>query len=234
MTTPSTLPGKLTPVQKSAQMRIQRHLARPGAVGMKGFLLWTEAAWPPAISQKILKAAQKYTPGASTVAPAGSAPTSASPAYGGFGYGPLMRFAGMGFLGDDSGITVDIPDIAGSVTQAISDANAPEPSAVTSATPSQPAGEAWIGDIANAVGAATTAYLGVQQVKDAQTIFNTNLMRAQQGLPMLPTNPTQYGLPAPTAQVGLTSSASNTLLVTVGLLAGGLILAGALGGRSRK
>lgn len=215
-------------------MRIHRALNQPGMVGMKGFLRWTEAAWPPAISQRILKAAQKYTPGASTVAPAGSAPTSASPAYGGFGYGPPMRFAGMGFLGDDAGITVDIPAISDSVTQAISDASAPDPSAVTSATPSQPASQSWIGDIANAVGAATTAYLGVQQVKDAQTIFNTNLVRAQQGLPMLPTNPTQYGLPAPTAQVGLTSSASNTLLVTVGLLAGGLILAGALGGRSRK
>lgn len=234
MTTPSTLPGKLTPAQKSAQMRIQRALARPGMVGMKGFLAWTEAAWPPAISQKVLKAAQKYTPGASTVMPAGHAPTSASPAYGGFGYGPPIRFQGVGFLGDDSGITVDIPDISSSVTQAISDANAPEPSAVTTATPSQPAGNAWIGDIANAVGAATTAYLSVQQVKDAQTIFNTNLQRAQQGLPMLPTNPTQYGLPAPTAQVGLTSGTSNTLLVTVGLLAGGLILAGALSGRGRK
>lgn len=213
---------KMTPTQKAAQMRIERHLSRPGAVGMKGFLLWTEGAWPPAISQKILQAAQKYTPGASTTSPAGTMPTLASPAYGGFG-----------FLGDDSTITVDIPGIPSSVTQAISDANAPEPSGVTSATPSQPASEAWVGDIANAVGAATTAYLGYQQVKDAQSIFNTNLQLAQQGRPMIPTNPTLYGLPAPTAQVGLTSSAQSTLLVGLGILAGGLILAGALGGRHK-
>lgn len=216
--------GKLTPTQKAAQIRIQRALSVPGATGPKGFLLWAEAAWPAAISQRILKAAQKYTPGASTYPVA--APTLASAYQGGFG-----------FLGDDSTIAVDYTAIPDSVSAAIAQGgatDAPAPSAVTWASSSQPASNAWVGDIANAVGAATTAYLGVQQVKDAQTIFQTNLSRAQQGLPMIPTNPTTYGLPAPTANIGLAPGTQNVLLIGVGVLAVGLILSGALGGSRRK
>lgn len=238
----------LNPVQKSTQMRIQRALSQPGAVGMKGFLLWTEAAWPPAISQKILQAASRYTPGAGTT-PGAFTPALASPASGGFGRLGLTEMRpyvhrgrgnrwgrmSMGAFGDSTdGITVDLTAIPDTVSQAISDASTPPPpSATTVATPSQPASASWLSDMSQAIQAASVATLGVVQAKDAQTIFQTNLARAQQGLPMIPTNPTQYGLPAPTANIGLTSGAQTTIFIGVGLLAVGLIAAGAFGGRGK-
>lgn len=217
-----------TPAQKIAGLRIQRALAKPGAIGMKGFLLWTEAAWPPAISKKILEAANKYTPGA------GPPVTLASPAAQGFG-----RFGRVGMFGDNSGladVTIDLSSIQvpDSVTQSISDATQAPVSGTTAATPSQPASASWMSDVGSAITAATTAYLGATQVKNAQTIFNTNLQRAQQGLPMIPTNPTQYGLPAPTAQIGLTSSTSEVLLIGLGILGVALIGGGMLSGRKSK
>lgn len=220
--------GKLT------DLRIQRALAKPGAYGMKGFLLWTEAAWPPAIAQKILQAASKYTPGAGPL-PGAFSPTLASPANQGFG-----RFGRLGFLGDDSGI-VDVSfdpsslGVSSDVTSAIAAANdptMPPVSATTSATSSQPASASWASDIGSAVTAATTAALGIVQVNDAQKIFNTNLQRAQQGLAPIPTNPTTYGLPAPTANIGLTSGTTSTLLLLGGLLAAGLVLSSFAGKKS--
>lgn len=204
MATPQTSAQKLT------ELRIQRALAKPRAIGMRGFLLWTEAAWPPAISKKILEAANKYTPGAS-IGPASGAATLASPAAQGFG-----------FLGDDSGITTDLY-FTPTATDMSDPTQAPV-SGTTAATPAQPASSSWVSDITNAIGAATTAYLGTQQVKDAQTIFNTNLARAQQGLPMIPTNPTRYGLPAATANIGLTSQTESLVLWLGGGLAAVLLL----------
>lgn len=208
-----------TPTQKTAQLRIQRALARPGAIGMKGFLLWTEAAWPRAISQKIVQAAAAYTPGATPVA-------MASPARGGFG-----RY---GAFGDDSflsPVSINIPGLDDAATSALNAANDPTLASITNttaATPSQPASSSWLSDIGGAITAATTAYLGAQQVKDAQSIFNVNLQRAQQGLPPIPTNPTAYGLPAPTANIGLTSGTQTALLIGVGVLAVALIAGAAV------
>lgn len=216
------MPVSQTPAQKLTDMRIQRALSKQGAHGMRGFLLWTEAAWPKAISRKIVAAASRYVPG-STLVPL------ASPAGGGF--------AGLGFLGDDTTMTITLPGLDQAASDAIAAANDPSQPPVsgpTAATPAQPATPSWLADIGNAITAATTAYLGAQQVKDAQSIFNVNLQRAQQGLPPIPTNPTQYGLPAPTAQIGLTSGTQSALLWGVGLLAGGLVLAGALGGHKRR
>lgn len=202
-----------TPIQKTAQLRIQRALAKPGAIGMKGFLLWTEAAWPKAISQKIVKAASAYTPGATAV-------PLLSPAQQGFGrFGVFGR---VGAFGDDTSMTITLPGVDDTVTQAIAAANDPTQPPVsdtTAATPSQPASPSWMADIGNAITAATQAALGITQVKDAQSIFNTNLQRAQMGLPPIPTNPTQYGLPAPTANIGLTSGTQTALLIGVGILA---------------
>lgn len=206
--------------QKIAQLRIQRALAKPGAIGMKGFLLWTEAAWPPAISRKVLEAAARYTPGAG---PTRSVPTLASP-----------QAQGFGFFGDDSAFTVDLAAIPDSVTGAIASANDPTQAPVsptTAATPSQPASASWLSDVTNAVSGATQAFLGYTQVSDAQRIFQTNLARAQQGLPPIPTNPAQYGLPAPTANIGLAASAQNTILLVAALLGGGLLLAALAGGK---
>lgn len=204
MTVANTSDKKLT------DLRVQRALAKPGAIGMKGFLLWTEAAWPPAISRKILEAAAKYTPGAG---PVSRVPTLASPAAQGFGdfaYGSLPA--------DDA---------------STDPTNAPV-SPTTAATPAQPASPSWLADIGDAIKTATTAALGYVQVSDAQKIFNTNLQRAQQGLPPIPTNPTQYGLPAPTANIGLASSTQKTLMWVAGIFVGGLLLSAAVSSAKRR
>lgn len=216
----------LSPAAKTTQLRIERALAKPGATGMKGLLLWTEAAFPSALSKRVLQAASKYTPGAG-IGPAHiPAPTLASPASQGFGFLGDVTLSDVSF--DPNQVGID-----DSAAQAISDATQAPMSQTTAATPSQPASSSWISDIANAFGAASTAYLGAQQVKDAQTIFNTNLARAQQGLPMIPTNPTQYGLPSPTAQIGLTGSTSSLLMWVGGGLALALVLGGMASGRRR-
>lgn len=210
-------------VQKTAQLRVERALAKPGATGMKGMLLWTEAAFPKAIAHEVLKAASRYTPGAT---PTGRTATLSSPPAGGFG-----------FLGDDSGlqlatVSLDIPDISSSTTQAISDATQAPVSPVTAATPSQPPSDSWVSDVSKAFTAAATAGLGVVQALDAQKIFNTNLSLAQQGKSLIPFNPTQYGLPAPTANIGLTPTAQNTLLMLGGLVVAGVVVASL--GKSRR
>lgn len=208
-----------TAEQKATALRIQRAGAKPRAIGKRGFLLWAEAAWPKELIQPVLKAAAKYVPGAGTM-PGALVPSLASPAQG-----------GLGFFGDDSGISSlsSLNALTGITVDASldtsTDPTVPPVSAVTAATPAQPASSGWLSDIANAFKAATVGYLGATQVKDAQTIFNTNLARAQQGLPMIPTNPTQYGLPSPTANIGLTSSAQNTVLIVGGVLAAGLVIA---------
>jgi len=214
-----------TPAHKTADLRIQRALAKPGATGMKGLLLWTEAAFPRAIADQVLKAASKYTPGAGITS---RVPTMASPAQGGFG-----------FFGDASGlqlatVSVDIPDISFDTTQAISDATQAPVSPTTAATPSQPASQSWLADIGGAFSAAAQASLGVMQAIDAQKIFNTNLSLAQAGKAMIPTNPMQYGLPAPTANIGLTSQTEKTLLTLGGIVVGGIILGSLFKGRRAR
>ena len=190
-----------TSEKKLTDLRIQRALAKPGAIGMKGLLLWTEAAFPKVLADKVLKAASAYVPGTST-------PTLASPAQGGFGrlgdfvYGSIAADDGSGY----------------------SDPTAAPVSAVTAATPSQPATPSWLADLGSAFKTGAQAFLGYTQVKDAQQIFNVNLQRAQQGLPPIPTNPVNYGLPAPTANIGLTDQTQKALLWGVGLLVGGMVL----------
>lgn len=215
----------ITSDQKTAALRIQRALAKPGAIGMKGFLLWTQAAWPPAIANEVLKAAAKYTPGAGV---SSRTATVASPANQGF--------PALGFFGDDSDFTLDLTSIPDSVTSAIATANDPTQAPVaptTAATAAAPAGASWLSDVGAAISASTQALLGIKQVNDAQAIFNVNLQRAQQGLAPIPTNPTQYGLPAPTANIGLAASAQNTIML-VALIGGGVLLVSALAGGRKK
>lgn len=201
-----------TPSQKGTDLRIQRALAKPGAYGMKGFLLWTEAAWPKAIADRIVQAAAKYTPGSTGLGPA----TLASPQHGGFGF--FGDFAWGSIPADDASTDPTVPPVSGT----------------TAATPSQPASTSWVSDIGNAISAATQAALAVTQVKDAQSIFNVNLQRAQQGLSPIATNPTVYGLPAPTANIGLTSGTQTALLIGAGVLALALIGGGLAAGGRRK
>lgn len=226
------MPVQQTPTQKMTDLRIQRALAKPGAIGMKGFLLWAEAAWPKAIVAPILQAASRYTPGA------GAPVTMASPDAQGFGrfgrFGDvtvtdpndpnnqISLSAGQTVGVDATGATViNNPDgsvfnVSTGVTSG-GPTNAPV-SAVTAATSSQPASSSWVADISAAVNAATSAFTNYQQVQDAQTLFNANLARAQQGKPPIGSNPTAYGLPSPTAQLGALSSGTGLMLV-LGLVA---------------
>lgn len=215
-----------TSVQKTAALRIQRALNKPGAIGMKGLLLWTEAAFPRQIAQKVIQAASQYVPGATAV-------PLMSPSAQGFGrFGGHGMFGRVGAFGDDSSVmTYTLPGVDDAASAAIAAANDPTQAPVsdtTAATPSQPASPSWMADIGNAFKVASQAWLGAQQVKDAQSIFNINLTRAQQGLPPIATNPTQYGLPAPTANIGLTSGTQTALLVGVGVLAVALIAGAAV------
>ena len=57
--------------------------------------------------------------------------------------------------------------------------------------------------------------------------------RAQQGLSPIPTNPTIYGLPAPTANIGLTSTTQTALLIGAGILALALLGGGLAAGRHK-
>lgn len=191
-----TLPTEV----KAANIRIDRALAQPGAKGKRGFLLWVQAAFPKKVADAVAMAASKHIP------PGG---------FAGLGYvartqwkSPAM-FQG---LGDDSGLmTIGVDDInlTPSVSQSVADA-----------TDSSAASSSWLSDILSAFSSATPAltqaYLTKQQLSNAQTIFNTNLQRAQQGLPPLPTNPAQYGQLSPSLNFGLTSGTQNALLWAAG------------------
>lgn len=74
------------------------------------------------------------------------------------------------------------------------------------------ASPSWLSSIGSAVTAATQAYLGIQQSKDAQTLFDTNLQRAQQGLAPLNANPTAYGIISPSVNVGLSPGVQSLLM----------------------
>lgn len=219
--------------QKLTQLRIERALAKPGAVGMKGILLWAEAAFPKALIAPVLKAAGRYTPGA------GVPVTLASPQAQGFGHlGCAAPPSRLGFLGD-SGSLIDVSfdpglaNVSDSASQAIDEATQAPVSGVTAATSSQPATPSWAADIGSAFSAAAQASLGVIQAIDAQKLFNTNLHLATSGKSMIPLNPTQYGLPAPTANIGLAPSAQRTLLIAGGLVVAAMV-ALSLSKRSRK
>lgn len=229
----------VTPAAQALQNRINAAIAVKGAKGMKGFLIWVQAAFPKRIADKILAAAAQHNT-ARKAASAGS-PVNAVGAYmraqvgmaprmgiapgmgtytgpttfGAFGasaipanvrrqinVGAYMR-RGMGALGQTSG-GIDLSSLGNpsstDLTSAISDTSS------ASATPS------WMSDISSAISAVGQAYLTKTQISDAQTIFNTNLQRAQAGLSPLPTNPADYGLPSPTVNVGLASGTSNMLM----------------------
>lgn len=89
-------------------------------------------------------------------------------------------------------------------------------STATEAPPSSTLAQT-IKDIANI---AAQAYLTREQSQAQQRILNTNLQRAQQGLPMLNINPADYGM-QPSVGVGLTGDTKQLLIyggAGVGLL----------------
>lgn len=184
-------------------IRINRAMTQPGAKGKKGVLLWVAAAFPKPIVDKVMKAAltQVDPMMLSTVMGQSGAPL---PSRAGPTVTKMGRFGG---FGDDANLVtigVDTPSVSDSTQAAIN------------ATDSGAASPDWAATISSAINAAGQAYLTKAQVDTMSQIAQQNILLAQKGLPLIPTNPTTYGLPAPTVQLGLASSTLTPLLYVVG------------------
>ncbi len=236
----ATLKATPTPAGDSATgIRIRRALQQPGAKGKKGFLLWAVAALPKAMSSKVINAAAQHVSagmvGAANAAargPAAGNVQKTARTIGAFrglrslqGLGSLQGLRSLQGFGDTTPtmttIGVDDPTVTDQAT-----------AAVINATDSSAADPGWLSSISSALQVASEAYLTKTQVDAAGKIFNTNLSLAQRGLPLIPTNPTAYGLPAPTVNFGLAGGTQKAVLWIAGGI-GALILIGSLT-RGRK
>ncbi len=213
----ATLKATPTPAGDPATgIRIRRALQQPGAKGKKGVLLWVDAGFPKQIADKVIAAAARHiTPGMAAAAAAAAAGPGAGNVMGtartmGAFRGLSGRFGSFGDTGNPSMMTlgVDAPVVSDS-------ANA----AIINATDSGAADPSWVSSISSALQLASQAYLTKTQVDATNQIFNTNLSLAQRGLPLIPTNPTAYGLPAPTVNFGLAGGTLKPLLWVGGGLA---------------
>lgn len=185
-------------------IRINRALSQPGAKGKKGFLLWTAAAFPKPIADKVMAAAlQHVDPGMRRAAMSAAGPASL-PDRAGPSITKMGRFGGFGEDANLITIGVDVPGMSDSTQAAIN------------ATDSSAASPDWLSSISNAINLAGQAYLTKTQVDAAGKIFDQNLYNAQHGLPMIKTNPTAYGLPAPTVNFGLAGGTQSALLWVAG------------------
>jgi len=205
----ATLKATPTPAgDPTTGIRINRALTQPGAKGKKGFLLWVQAAFPKAVADKVAAAAlQHVSPEmAQAAAQAARGPQAGNVKATARAMGALRPLRGGSFsgFGDLTTIGVDMPTVSDSTTAAIN------------ATDSSAADSSWLTGVSNALQLAGQAYLTKTQVDAQNQIFQTNLQRAAQGLPPIPTNPTAYGLPAPTVNVGLSSTTTSLLLWVAG------------------
>jgi len=110
-------------------------------------------------------------------------------------------------------------------------------SAVTQATDSGAASGSWLDSIAKLLPVLGQGYLTKQQIDANNAIFRTNLQRAAMVPPQPPiaTNPTQYGLPAPTVNVGLAGGTTQAVLWIAGGLGAVWVLTSLLkNGRARR
>jgi hypothetical protein len=185
-------------------IRINRAVSQPGAKGKKGFLLWVAAAFPKPVVDKVMTAALQHANPMMVKSSLNQKAVQSAVA------GPTVTKMGrFGGFGDDANLVtvgVDVPPVSDTVTAAVN------------STDSSAADPSWLSSIGSAITAAGQAYLTKTQIDAQSQIFNVNLTRAQQGLPPIPTNPTAYGLPAPTVNFGLASGATSTLF----MIAGGL------------
>lgn len=194
-------------------IRIQRALQQPGAKGKKGFLLWVNAAFPKAIADAAIQAAAQHldprmiaaSQSAAQGPAAGNVQRTARTmgAYRGAPY--VRRFNGFGFS-DPTLMTIGVDPVSTDPTSA----------AVINATDSSGADPSWLSSVSSALQLAGQAYLTKTQVDAANQVFQTNLALAQKGLPLIPTNPTAYGLPAPTVNLGLSTTTLKPILVVAG------------------
>lgn len=200
-------------------IRINRAVSQPGAKGKKGFLLWTAAAFPKPVVDRVMAAALQHANPMMVKSSLNQKAVQAAVA------GPTITKMGrFGGFGDDANLVtvgVDVPPVSDSVTAAVN------------STDSSAADPSWLASIGKAITTAGQAYLTVQQNRDQQAIFQTNLTRAQQGLPPIPTNPTAYGLPAPTLNFGLASGTQSVILWVAGGLGLLFLLSGAMKSRGK-
>jgi hypothetical protein len=196
-------------------IRINRAVSQPGAKGKKGFLLWTAAAFPKAVADKIAAAALKHVNPTMLKSSAGLMPAAS----GGQAGPTVTKMGRFGGFGDDASLVtvgVDVPPVSDTVTTAVN------------ATDSSAADPSWVADVGSAISAIGQVYLTKTQVDAQNQIFQTNLTRAQQGLPPIPTNPTAYGLPAPTVNVGLSATTQSAVLWIAGGIGLIILLSGAM------
>lgn len=217
----------VTPAHPHANAVLDAHIkaavSRPDAKGMKGFLLWVQAAWPKKIADPIIKAAH-----------AALVQDAAASAAGPVSIGSYMGPSTFGRLGR---MPPALPARLHSLRAvhglgALGATGTASSTSVVAATPSTAATPSWMSSITSAISALGQAYLTKTQISDAQTIFDTNLQRAQAGLAPLPTNPANYGLPSPQLNVGLASGTQNLLLY--GGIAAGVIAIGYIVMRASK
>jgi hypothetical protein len=88
----------------------------------------------------------------------------------------------------------------------------------------------------NLVLGAGQVLLTKEQLKAQQKIVDLQLERARAGLPPADIDPTQYGLPAPSVNIGLAPEAKKMLMIGAGLLGAGFLayLVFGSGGRRRR
>ncbi len=205
------------------QKRIDAALAAPDATGMKGFLIWVEAAWPKPIADKILAAAKAHLEKSAARAAHSPISVAGNAAKAGT-MGRLHAARRLGRFGQTSSL-VSTSAVMQPINFTVGGSSSG--SSTIAATPSSSAQGSWLSDIGTAITGAVQGYLGYQQSKDAQTLFNLNLQRAQQGLSPLNANPSAYGIVNPGINVGLSSSLQSMLLYGgIGLGAILLIFAG--------
>lgn len=222
---------------------------RSKPTGPKGFLIWVRAAWPKPIADKIIAAAAKHQAASHAAATKGALATASNIAKVGMGRAPGMgRYSGPTTFGSVShrlpvwnatqarrGMGAAPPKsfVLGRLGDATTDALGsdalsaftvmPDTSSTVDNASTSSASPSWLSSIGTAVSAAVQGYLGVQQANDAQTLFNTNLQRAQQGLSPLNANPSAYGITSPQVNVGLSSSVQ-TMLIYGGLGLGAILV----------
>jgi hypothetical protein len=154
-------------------------------------------------------------------------------------------FQGLGQFEDDSGdVSVDTsgstPDLSASIDDTVIQAptaasslmaptvtfppDSPVTAATTTATPTATASA-----IASIIGSVTGAAVAVNNMNNQNTVLQTQLARAQAGLPPLNVSPSLLGLPAGTSTT-ITGSLSPTFML---FLLGGLALV-VFGGRKKS
>lgn len=173
----------MTDAAKLTPEQVKAHIG--DATGELGFLKWVETL-PASISVPVLKVAAMHAAQRATGI-------------------PNARLSGLGDAAQDA---ID-------QSASLADLTSSTPAATTVAS-STPASSSWLSDIANVltqgISAAGQAYLTVNQVHGANQILQTNLQRAQQGLPPLPYTASDLGLTGPTVNLGVSSSTLKPIL----------------------